>query len=148
MLGNWLKRGRPEVYESLMKVASNKKYDVTAPYQASGSGLPKAPANPYKKRPMKLTYDKNDYHFFRLPSEQSFLLGSYDIEDIFGKRKGIEHSPYIKAQLNFDSNLVWFYFLFTMLAFGLEIAYHDDFVTLRENYVNSDMGKFEYDNFK
>lgn len=43
-----------------------------------GLSLPKAPANPYKKRPVKLVYDKNEYYNFRLPSEHHFLLSSYD----------------------------------------------------------------------
>jgi len=46
---------------------------------------------------LKLVYDKNDYHAFRLPSEQAFLLGPFDTEDIFGQRKGINHSPHIRS---------------------------------------------------
>ena len=85
---------------------------------------------------------------FRLPSEQHFLLGSFDTEDIFGKRKGIEHSPHIRAQLNLDSNLVWLYFLLTMLAFITDFKHHDEFLTLRENMFNADMGKFSIEDFK
>lgn len=110
--------------------------------------LPRAAANPYKKRPMKLVYDKNEYHSFRLPSENHFLLGGFDQEDLFGKRKGIDHSPHIRAQLNLDSNLVFFYFLFTLLALGCEMSYHDEFLALRDNFVNHDMGKFVLEDFK
>ena len=49
-----------------------------------GENLPRAPVSVYRKRPIKLIYDKNDYHMFRLPSEKTFLLGSYDYEDLFG----------------------------------------------------------------
>jgi hypothetical protein len=75
------------------------------------------------------------------------LLSGFDHEDLFGKRKGIEHSPHIRAQLNLDSNLVFFYFLLTLIAFGLEQKYQNEFVALRDNYLNSDMGKFSYDDF-
>lgn len=85
---------------------------------------------------------------FRLPSENYFLLSSYDSEDLFGKRKGVEHAPFIKAQMDMDSNILWLYLFFTILAAGLEIKYHDEFVALRGNLRNSDMGKFEYDDFK
>ena len=40
--------------------------------------LPKAPQNPYRKRPVKLIYDKNDFQMFRLPSEKAFLLSGFD----------------------------------------------------------------------
>ena len=79
---------------------------------------------------------------------ENFLLGAFDHEDLFGKRKGIEHSPHIRAQLNLDSNLVYFYLLLTVIAFGMELKYHDEFVALRQNWVSSDMGKFKYDDFK
>ena len=71
--------------------------------------MPPAPRNPYRKRPVKLIYDKNDFHMFRLPSEKSFLLGSYDYNNLFGSRDGINHSPHIRAQMNLDNNLVWAY---------------------------------------
>jgi hypothetical protein len=85
---------------------------------------------------------------FRLPSENHFLLGSFDQDDLFGKRKGIEHSPHIRAQLDLDTNLLWAGLAFTLLAFGLEFKYHDEFLALRENMVNSNKGRFEYDDFK
>lgn len=95
-----------------------------------------------------MKYDKTEFFQFRLPSEQHFLLGSFDTEDMFGKRKGIEHSPQIRTQLNLDSNLVWLYFLFTMFAFFSDLKSEEEFLTLRENMLNSDMGKFSLDDFK
>jgi hypothetical protein len=150
MLGKALQKGRTELYQVLLSASSKKTYDMSSNYRGDGDGadIPKAPANPYKKRPMKLKYDKNEFYSFRLPSENHFLLGAFDNEDIFGKRKGIEHSPHIRAQLNLDSNLVYIYLFLTFLAFGLEMKYHDEFVALRDNYVTSDMGKFSYDDFK
>ena len=55
--------------------------------------------NAFRKRPQKLKYDKNEFWMFRLPSEHHFLLGSYDQDDLFGKRKGVEHAPFIKTQV-------------------------------------------------
>ena len=95
-----------------------------------------------------MKYDRNEYHAFRLPSEQAFLLGSYNYNDIFGERKGIEHSPHIQAQINLDNNLLWLWLLLTMLAFGAEMKNHDEFLALRDNLLNHDMGKFKYDDFK
>ena len=104
--------------------------------------------NAFKKRPLKLKYDKNEFWMFRLPSENYFLLSSFDSQDLFGKRKGIEHAPFIRTQVDLDSNLLWAFFFATIIAAGLEMKYHDEFVALRQNMNNSDMGRFEYDDFK
>lgn len=149
MLGKLLEKSRTVGWQSVMGASLKSNYDVTqAAKNVSAAGLPHAPANPYKKRPLKLTYDKQEYHMFRLPSEQHFLLSSFDSQDIFGKRKGIEHSPHIRAQLNLDSNLVWLYFLFTALAFFSEFKSDDEIMVLRENMFNADMGRFTLEDFK
>ena len=148
MLGKVLQRGRIEVYQGLLAISNKKTYDISENYREKAGDLPSEAANPYRERPMKLKYDKNEFHSFRLPSENHFLLASFDHEDLFGKRKGIEHSPHIRAQLNLDSNLVYFYFLLTFVALGLEMKYHDEFKALRENYLQSDMGKFTIEDFK
>jgi len=151
MLGKLLQRSRADLFDAMVAASSKKTYDLTDTWReapGTAAGLPKQPANPFRKRPLKLVYDRSEYYSFRLPSENHFLLSSFDNEDIFGKRKGIEHSPHIRAQLNLDSNLVFLYFLFTFIALGLEMKYHDEFIALRDNYVNSDMGKFSYDDFK
>lgn len=151
MFGKVLQRSRGDILDSLTSIASKRTYDLSATLLAptgSAANLPQAPASPYKKRPMKLVYNKAEYYAFRLPSENAFLLSSFDTEDIFGKRKGIEHSPHIRAQLNLDSNLVFLYFILTILALGFEMKNLDEFKALRDNLVNHDMGRFEYDDFK
>ena len=148
MIGKWLQKAKPEIFEGVLKLGSSKQHDITAPYHVSGEGLPNAPLNPYKKRPLKLTYDRQEFQMFRLPSEQLFLLGSFDTEDLFGKRKGIQHSPHIKSQMDLDSNLLWIYFFLMVLTMGMEVKPHDEFVTLRMNFENHDMGRFKYEDFK
>ena len=62
---------------------------------------------------------------FRLPSENDQLLGSFEAEDLFGQRKGIQQAPYIKKQTNLDSNLLWLWFFFSMWVFFTERKYDD-----------------------
>ena len=122
----------------------------TSPYNIDGitaDQLPRAPQNPYRKRPVKIVYDKNDFHMFRLPSEKAFLLGSFDSSDIFGARKGIQHSPHIRAQMNLDTNLVWCFMIVSVLGLIIENKRTHNFVTLRENYTNSDKGWFKVEDF-
>ena len=47
----------------------------TEPYNIDGvtaASLPATPGNPYRKKPVKLVYDKNEFHMFKLPSEKAF----------------------------------------------------------------------------
>ena len=111
-------------------------------------GLPLAQKSAFRKRPAKLSYDPNEYHMFRLPSENSFLLSGFDKDEIFGKRKGIQHSPHIKAQTDLDSNMLWGLAAFCLIMAAYEVGPHQRFKTLRENYRNSDMGKFTEKDFK
>ena len=71
--------------------------EFKSPEGITAEQLPRAPLNPWRKRPVKLTYDRTDFEMFRLPSEKAFLLGGYDYADLFGKRKGIQHAPHIKS---------------------------------------------------
>ena len=132
-----------------MSVTLKKNYDITEVHKNTEAGeLPKAPVNPYRKRPLKMVYDKNEFYTFRLPSEQHFLLSSYDSKDLFGKREGTNHSPHIKAQMDLDTNILWMWFLLTLVALGCEMKYQDEFVPLRENFVSSDFAKLELEDFK
>ncbi len=149
MLAKWIEKSRSGLPELFGAVQTKQNYNILDAYKTvSGDRLPHAPHNPYRKRPMKLTYDKNEYHWFRLPSEQHFLMQPFDYDTIFGRREGINHSPAVRSQLNLDSNLVWLYFLFTILALGTEFRQHNQFVTLRQNHDNSDMGVFTVEDFK
>ena len=85
---------------------------------------------------------------FRLPSEKLFQLGSFDHQDIFGKRKNTNHSPHIRAQMDLDTNLIWATALIMTLGVVIETKRTHKFVTLRENYYNSDMGWFKAEDFK
>ena len=74
---------RASINSGMSSLYTHKGKDCTLPqttqYNVDGvtaDQLPKAPQNPYRKRPVKLNYDINDFHMFRLPSEKAFLLGS------------------------------------------------------------------------
>ncbi len=72
MLGKILQKNRGDLYDKLLSVSSKRTYDLSQTLLApagSAAGLPQAPANPYRKRPLKLKYDKQEYYSFRLPSE-------------------------------------------------------------------------------
>ena len=85
---------------------------------------------------------------FRLPSEDGFLLGAMDADDLFGRRKGINHSPHIQAQTDLDSNLLWAIAAIMVVMSLRELKNHDQFRTLRENFRDSDLGKFKESDFK
>lgn len=78
MISKFMNKVKSDTYKTVLSVSVQKNYDINEPYKETAVGVPKAPANPYRKRPLKLQYDKNEYYMFRLPSENQFLLGSFD----------------------------------------------------------------------
>jgi hypothetical protein len=85
---------------------------------------------------------------FRLPSENDFLFTGMDKDDIFGYRKGLQHSPFMQAQQNLDSNLLWAIAFGSILMMGMTLKQKTRIHTLRENYRYSDMGRFDEEDFK
>ena len=69
-------------------------------------------------------------------------------EDLFGKRKGIQQSPHIKAQTDLDSNLLWLIGGLSCLMLFSELTPKIQYKNLRDNWRNSDMGKFTEADFK
>ena len=76
---------------------SQKMYDIYDGASIDASEIPRAPRTAFRKRPVKLQYDKNEYWTFRLPSEDAQLLGPFNKEEIFGKYDGVNYSPHIKS---------------------------------------------------
>ena len=60
-------------------------FDLLAASRISSANIPRAPKTAFRKRPVKLEYDQNEYLNFRLPSEDAQLLNTFEKEDIFGK---------------------------------------------------------------
>ena len=144
---NKVQTTREGLYASLRNLGSNKTYNVNW-YSQEPTSLPAAPTSPWRKAPVKLRYDRQEYHMFRLPSEEKFLLGPFDRQEIFGKKEGRTHSKQVAAHINLDNNLIFALAIFTVLALWTEYKDHDEYYALRENFKNNDMGKFAIEDFK
>ena len=97
----------------------------------------------FRKRPVKLEYDLNEYHMFRLPSESDALFSGMDKDDIFGYRKGLQHSPFMQYQQKLDSRFVIGSLVMSILMLNVVLKKKASIQTLRENYRYSDMGFFD-----
>ena len=131
-----------------MPIGSTQEYVLPQVKKQDTSGLPPTQQSAFRKRPVRLNYDSNEFHMFRLPSENKFLLGSLEAEDIFGKRKGIQHSPHIKAQTQLDTRLLWIFGLITVYMAMAEIPKTHEYKVMRENFRDGQMGKFKVSDFK
>ena len=148
MIGKAFNSFKTKLGNNASSIQSTQLFETQSATKVEPEGLPMAPLSAFRKRPVKLTYDKNEFHMFRLPSEDGFLLGSFDSDEMFGKRKGIMHSPHIKAQTDLDSNLVWAIAGVTVLMCLGQMKTHATFKGLRDNFRTGDMGKFSEADFK
>ena len=64
----------------------------------------------------------------------------FDTQDVFGKRKNNRHSPFVKRQLDLDTNLVLLWLFASIAIWFSQLGKSDEFVNLKENLHNSDMG--------
>ena len=71
------------------KTTGASRSELCAAARIDASSLPRAPQSAFRKRPVRLTYDKNEFYRFRLPSENAYLLGNFDKHAIFGTRHGL-----------------------------------------------------------
>ena len=74
---------------SKVAAAAQNNYELFAGAKMDGSNLPQAPKSAFRKRPVSLSYDKNEFYMFRMPSENTFLLQNFDKHAIFGTRHGL-----------------------------------------------------------
>jgi hypothetical protein len=74
-------------------------------------------------------------------------LVDFDAEDVFGKRKNTNHSPKIRAQMDLDSYLLWMVAFSSVAMLLFEFKYIDEYINLRMNHINSEMGRFEMQDF-
>ena len=148
MIGTRFNAFKASVSNLTARAQSSKTYDLNEANHVDPTGLPVAPRSAFRKRPVKLEYDATEYHMFRLPSENEFLFTGMDKDDIFGYRKGLQHSPFMQAQQNLDSNLLWAIAFGSILMMGMTLKQKTRIHTLRENYRYSDMGRFDEEDFK
>ena len=115
MLGKMMGKAGGSGSKAAASAATETPLNILEAKKVSAEGLPRAPISAFRKKPVKLQYDMNEYHMFRLPSEKAFLFGSFDYNELFGRKKGITHSPHIQAQVDIDTRLLW-------LIGGLSVA--------------------------
>ena len=135
------------MFRRVQQRAFSVKYDIMKPSQLSGDNLPQAPRSAFRKRPVKLTYDRNEYWQFRLPSEDAQLMGPFQKDDVFGKRQGVDYSPHIKAQVELDTRLLWLIGGLSIFAMMAQAKGMEEFSALRLNYRQANMGRFSADDF-
>lgn len=129
------------------KTITKDDYDITSYTLKKNDQLPVKNANAFRKRPTDLQYDPNEFHSFLLPSEKMLTYSVFDVKDVFGKRKNSRHSPYVRTQLDLDTNILIAWFLATMLMWFTQLKAQDKYENLRESFLNSDMGRFEREDF-
>ena len=152
-LGKMFMGYRQSFYTLVAKRFNDQPYQhpEVGPYTVNGvsaSDLPRAPQNAFRKRPVKLTYDKTQYQMFMLPSEKAFLMQGLDHQKIFGYRKGMDHSAHLQEQVNLDTNLSWLYLIIMGCGILYETKRSNLYTNLLENQFNSDMGHFTSEDFK
>ena len=74
-------------------------------------------------------------------------MQNFDKTDIFGKRKGLEHSPNIKAQMDIDQRILLGLIGASVLMLLCDFKRNGLLLDLRENFRGVTDGRFQADDF-
>ena len=144
MLGNLATKAN---FSTQAGKAASAGIDILGAAKMDGTNLPRAPTSAFRKRPVRLVYDKNDFWSFRMPSEKAFLLQNFDAHSMFGVRHGLQHSPHLRAQMDIDSRLLLGLVGLSFLMLGAEFKQNGKLLNLRDNFRSVTYGRFEADDF-
>ena len=127
--------------------AAAQKINIFEATKIDGSNLPPVTKSAFRKRPVRLTYDKNEFYSFRMPSEHHFLMQNFEKADIFGKRKGLEHSPNIRNQMGIDQKILYGLVGASIVMLLCDFKRNGLLLDLRENFRGVTDGRFQADDF-
>ncbi len=112
------------------------------PYEIRGEYLPKRKINPYRKRPMNVTYHHHDYASFVLPSRRNQVFGTWGVEQLFGVKRWRNDSPFMKEYIRVDNQILLIFIALCILMYPVFWHRHHTLVDSWENYNLSQYGKF------
>ena len=115
------------------------------PFELTGEYLPRKPINPYRRRPLKVTYDQSHYQGFVLPSRRKYAYGLFDQEELFGIKRFRNDSPFIKEYIKIDNQILTLLMLFAVLSIFYFSNRDYETKELRREIIASEYGIFSAD---
>jgi len=115
------------------------------PYELRGEYLPRQKINPFKKNPLQVVYDRNDFQSFVLPSKRSQIYGIWGTEELFGVKRWRNDSPYIKEYVRVDNQIFAIVLLVMILLWPIYMYRQNELMKGYDNYLTTSLGKFTAD---
>jgi hypothetical protein len=115
------------------------------PYELRGEYLPRKKINPFKKNPLQVVYDRNDFQSFVLPSKRSEVYGIWGTEELFGVKRWRNDSPYIKEYVRVDNQIFAIVLLIMILLWPIYMYRQNELMKGYDNYLTTSLGKFTAD---
>lgn len=122
--------------------------NLKMPYELRGEYLPRRKINPFKKRPLNVTYDYQNFNSFVLPSRRDEHFHMFNQEELFGIKKWRNDSPYIREYIRVDNQIFLIFFLIATLTAPFIIYHHRLLLEYWDNFLTSDMGALTSDDVK
>ncbi len=116
--------------------------ELKLPYELRGEYTPRRPINPFKRKPMSVIYDQNNFQQFVMPSKRQDVYGFVDIEKLFGIKRWRNDSPFIKEYIKIDNQIVFICILGTLIYIAFSTERHRRIEDLKLNILLDDKGVF------
>jgi hypothetical protein len=115
------------------------------PYELRGEYLPRTKANPYRKAPMNVIYNYQDFGSFVLPSKREQVYGAWGFEELFGVKRWRNDSPFMREYIKVD-NQIWGIVILSLVLLTPVFWYKQrKLEKYQDDYITSGYGKFTAD---
>jgi hypothetical protein len=121
---------------------------ILPPYELRGEYLPRKKINPFKKAPLMLKYDRNNFSQFVLPSKRAEVFSMWGLEELFGIKRWRNDSPFIKEYIRVDNQIFVIFILLIVLTWPI-VKYR--VTVLNQGYdtfLTTNMGKYTAEDLK
>jgi hypothetical protein len=118
---------------------------INIPYEIRGEYLPRKKINPFKKNPLQVVYDRNDFQSFVLPSKRSEVYGLWGTEELFGVKRWRNDSPFIKEYVRVDNQIFAILLLILVLFWPLYMYRQKEVIKGYDTFLTHSLGKFTAD---
>jgi hypothetical protein len=121
-----LNKGIKDAYQSNEDLLN----EMKLPYDLRGEYTPRTPISPFRRKPMSVIYDQNNFQQFVMPSKRQYVHGFIDIEKLFGIKRWRNDSPFIKEYIRIDNEI----FVYSIIATVVLILFSFERFERIENY--------------
>jgi hypothetical protein len=120
-------------------------FDKFKVFEVKADYLPRQKINPFRKRPLRVIYDHNDFMSFVMPSRRGSVFKGWSHEELFGVKRWRNDSAFIKEYMRVDNQLCMIVFIGLLLLIPGYINFHREVLEAMDGVLTANLGNYSSD---